>query len=132
MHTVQDFSRSSGCSIVVVYVVWDHVVRVRFPAPRQMKRAPSGRSFHLSGRTSKTNLLVSGNRKGRRYFEKISYDLNRSCNERFPAPESNGGAMFWLSLMPKPRAVSCGCCERSELQTIRTIPGFNPSCGTYG
>ena len=26
---------SSGCSIVVVYAVWDRVVRVRFPAPRQ-------------------------------------------------------------------------------------------------
>ena len=28
--------RSSGCSIVVVYSVWDRVVRVRFPAPRQI------------------------------------------------------------------------------------------------
>jgi hypothetical protein len=27
-------SRSSGCSIVVVYAVWDRVVRVRFPASR--------------------------------------------------------------------------------------------------
>ncbi len=26
---------ASGCSIVVVYAVWDRVVRVRFPAPRQ-------------------------------------------------------------------------------------------------
>ena len=26
---------TSGCSIVVVYAVWDRVVRVRFPAPRQ-------------------------------------------------------------------------------------------------
>lgn len=26
---------ASGCSIMVVYAVWDRVARVRFPAPRQ-------------------------------------------------------------------------------------------------
>jgi hypothetical protein len=30
----------SGCSIVVVYTVWDRVVRVRFPAPRQNNKLP--------------------------------------------------------------------------------------------
>ena len=32
---------TSGCSIVVVYAVWDRVVRVRFPAPRQILKYQS-------------------------------------------------------------------------------------------
>ena len=37
----------SGCSIVVVYALWERVVRVRFPAPRRIKKnlAKLGFSF---------------------------------------------------------------------------------------
>ena len=53
---------TSGCSIVVVYSVWDRVVRVRFPAPRQIQITPvlGLVLFVFVGESTQTTLRASG------------------------------------------------------------------------
>ncbi len=55
----------SGCSIMVVYAVWDRVARVRFPAPRQIETAPdySG-AVSIFARESKTAAMPEASEVG--------------------------------------------------------------------
>ncbi len=77
----------SGCSIVVVYAVWDRVVRVRFPAPRQIQKnlTPAVRFFCIFVRESKRLPALLGSEANQK-----SGNLYWSCNDRFPAIEPQG------------------------------------------
>ena len=60
-------SSRSGCSIVVVYAVWDRVVRVRFPASRHYRKGLEIKAFSIS----------AGKYVSRGTFLSVSYETNR-------------------------------------------------------
>ena len=66
-------SRSSGCSIMVVYAVWDRVVRVRFPAPRQnVKILASCQDFYVFGGEKANGFAFVGKRTPERCEELVT------------------------------------------------------------